>query len=355
MRLTSITTLGGMLLVACTNNANDTGDSSTPEDTGPPPEPLELPPIDDLDFVNGFQDVMTLALGVHFGVPWDAHMQGLENAGDLCPDWYLGNPAPESIPELGDPQEGLTWWDFCREGDYTFGGFNNINTSVSSNAYSDGSFEDNASRSFIADAAISFNDQIWWELDGEGSDSIYANRNADGATNRWIYTSLVDGTVTGKSMFPEGKTDTPGGYRTDMYLYATGGDEDQIVARGNVLFPEHLIQGRFDSFEVDVSFQGDLGAGPDDCLLEPLGWMGLRDQDAYWYDLVFLPRYDNDLTDTGYPNDPYTACDGCGTLYVRGVNFNQEVGQVCPDFSHIWSILSPPGVEDFIWSGRQQD
>ena len=86
---------------------------------------------------------------------------------------------------------------------------------------------------------------------------------------------------------------------------------------------------------------------PRGCALEPKGYLSIRDENAFWHDLVFQPRYEDDIDD-GYDDDPYTACDGCGTLFVRGL---EQPIIVCPDLD-LFSQLSPPAVEDYVLSVR---
>ena len=130
-----------------------------------------------------------------------------------------------------------------------------------------------------------------------------------------------------------------------MYSYRSGGDVERLELRGNVLLFDALLQGRFDSVAADLEFVGTLGAGPEDCTAEPRGWMGLRDENAWWYDLVFLPRYDDDIIAENYANDPLSVCDGCGTLFVRGV----ESGEVCVDFEDLFDKDPElPDLEEFI-------
>jgi hypothetical protein len=183
-----------------------------------------------------------------------------------------------------------------------------------------------------------------FELDGEVVDSLYQVEAPGYST--WAWSSQLTGTATGRDLVTEGRFQAPA--RADLYLYATGGDAGRLEARGDVYFFDDLLADRFDSAALDIELLAPESAGPDDCALEPRGWIGLRDENAYWYDLVFLPRYD-DATDEDYANDPYGDCVGCGTLFVRGV----EAGTVCPDFSGIWSgPLSPPAAEDFILTLR---
>ena len=65
-----------------------------------------------------------------------------------------------------------------------------------------------------------------------------------------------------------------------------------------------------------------------------------------------MRRNDDDVTDTGYPNDPYSACDGCGTLYVRGLE--QPALEVCMSFDFLWQgLVQPPPVADFVFTLRE--
>ena len=130
--------------------------------------------------------------------------------------------------------------------------------------------------------------------------------------------------------------------RADQYVYVEGGDTARLESRGNLYLFEDRIADRWDSVAMDLELVGDDGAGPGDCTLEPTGWLSLRDTNAYWYDVVFLAS-EADTVDTSTD----TSCDGCGTLYIRGV----ESGTVCPDLSAAWDgRLDPPDVADFVLS-----
>ena len=147
-------------------------------------------------------------------------------------------------------------------------------------------------------------------------------------------------------MFAPDDEVTPGGYRTDMYVFYSGGDADRFEARGNVYLFDGRMHTYFDSLQVEINLSGPTGAGPQACELEPNGWIGLRDQNAYWFDLVFEPRRTDDIGDPDYDNEPYTGCDGCGTLYIRGL----QDREVCIDFSFLWEdgFLSPPSAQEFV-------
>lgn len=318
-------------------------------DTDAPVE-LELPDISELDMPLAYQDALVLALTVNAHTAFMSHTRTLDRFNTGCPDIYAGPPPSELFDaDVDEDAPGVTWADFCAGPDgSTFSGYGYWAGDVGVEGQP-GSVEGltvNADREMIADGVVGGPEGTVLEIDAELSDALY-RVDADGYT-RWSYSSLVDGTVTGSDPFPPGSL-APDGWRTDLYLYQSGGDIDRIEARGNVYLFEGRMQGRFDSMAMDLEVVGTLGAGPSDCTLEPRGWIGLRDEDAFWYDLVFLPRDDSDITGPDYPNDPLSDCDGCGTLYLRGV----ESGEVCPDFSFLFDgTREPPSVDEFILSLR---
>lgn len=331
------------LLLACTEKDTDTGVVLDP------PEELEIPGIQGVDLDQLFVDTVKLGITADARVAWDAHAISLDLMDPGCPDIYAGIPDLE-IDDLDEDVPGYSWLDQCYAGDERFGGYEYWENDVRVT----GELEDPSGqtvagqRSLIGNGVISVDDDVTFEFDGEASDSLTKIDDSTGFS-RFVYSSLVDGTITGSIPFPDGSP-TPGGWRTDMYLSYTGGDVDSLEARGNVYFFEKRINDRFDSLAMDIEFTGPNGATPDDCAIEPRGWIGVRDENAYWYDVVFEPRFDDDATDSDYPNDPYTACDGCGTLYIRGIA--QDV-QVCPDLSFLWDgALTPPQGNEYALSLR---
>ena len=59
------------------------------------------------------------------------------------------------------------------------------------------------------------------------------------------------------------------------------------------------------------------------CALEPAGTILLRDEEGYWYDVV----YDTPLAQL--PDMDPALCDGCGEVWYQG----ELLGEVCNDFS----------------------
>jgi hypothetical protein len=124
---------------------------------------------------------------------------------------------------------------------------------------------------------------------------------------------------------------------------------EQVEIRGNAYFFSPMIAGRFDSVAMDLALLGPGALGPEDCALEPRGWIGLRDEEAYWYELVFGPLATDDATGGDTSSEAYTDCDGCGKLYIRGTEVT-EVGTVCPDLeaARQSAALSPPEATDYV-------
>ena len=303
-----------------------------------PPEELVVPPLDGLDLESLYQDALSIGLTADLRAPWAAHRELLTGSvRGGCPDVYVGTPDLE-IDGLDMDVRGESWMDLCEDGDTRWGGWAWWDSFVRAegDATTPEGLVVEGERSLIGDAVVSTSGDIVFEFKGEAADAFQRTDAPDYL--RWSYTSLVTGTVTGS--LPFAGSVTPFGYRTDMYVSYAGGTGATAEVRGNVYLFEGRIQDRIDSMSANLEFVSPDGAAPDVCTLEPRGWLSVRDPDAIWYDLVFEPRYDDDATDEDYPNDPLTVCDGCGRLYVRGLDQGIDV---CPDFSFLWSGgLNPP-------------
>ena len=302
-------------------------------DPGPTPKPLDPPDVSDVDFPAAMAEAMGLALSVNARSAWLGHAESLGLAEQGCPSFYAGF----ADPEMADEGEGLSWYDLCTtsKGD-GFGGSFYWESAVSVTEDGASGQTTQATRRVEGDAVVSQGDAVLFELDGEGEDSLL--QLIDGDYRRVVYSSVMDATVTGTLPFPDGPA---GGWRTDLNLSWTSGDQDTLAANGNVYFFDHLIAGRFDSVNMDLTLQGPTGASPEACTAEPIGFISLRDPDAFWYDLVFDPLE----SDGEYDNDPSAGCDGCGTLYIRGV---KQEAPVCLDLSWVWSgALTPPAAADY--------
>jgi hypothetical protein len=309
--------------------------------------PVDIPDVSDLDLPAVYHDAVRALLDVSTRQPWAGHVSTLETAQPGCPDLWVGG-SEDAMMTADDG--GLSWSDDCRtDGGLAYDGWMWWDTAVSGvGAITDPAGRTlEASRTLTGDAVVSAEGDVRFEFKGDANDYLYRVDAGEGdyAFERWIYRTTVNGTVTGSDLFTEGDT-APGGYRTDLYVDLTGGDVDRLQARGNVYMFEPVIAGRFDSIQVVMELRGVLGAGPVDCTLEPLGWVGLRDPEAVWYDLVFLPRITEDIIGEPFPNEPLSICDGCGTLYIRGV----EAGEVCVDLTDLFDVAEGalPEVDEYV-------
>ncbi len=325
-------------LLACTGSEG----SDDPVHDGGPDE-LALPDIDGVDFPAAYEDLFEVAMGVNLARAWEGHAGTVALASEGCPNWWTGPPT-QADDNVDEDAGGMAWQDTCKTiGGRRFSGWAWWEGSLSRSGDEEIGITSEARRDLVGDGVVSYENAVAFEFDGNASDSIYLLQTTD-STDYWVYNSFVDATVTGSMPF-DGSL-SPGGWRTDLYIEYIGGDAPSLSARGNVYLFDVLVQDRFDSVVMDLELVSVEAAGPEDCVLEPLGTLSIRDKNAYWYDLVFLPRYPEEDAD---PDEEYSTCDGCGTFYVRG----QEQGEeVCIDLSFAFDLLSTPDPEDFVLSVR---
>lgn len=193
-----------------------------------------------------------------------------------------------------------------------------------------------AQRDLFGDAEVHRGSDLEFGFDGEASDSVAW---VDGG---FVYQSSIEGQVSGLAIYGADAS-IPGGFRGAVELATTS--EGGLAVDANLyLFGEPLL-GRFDSVVADLEFL-------DDCGSEPVGYLGLRGTDGYWFDVYFLPRFapdDPSVEAQAYPyeiiDDP--VCDGCGHLFVRNVRVD-AVPQVCPDFGSLKASLTAPTVDEYV-------
>lgn len=315
-------------------------------------DPVELPPPDitGLDMGAAFESGFQALTEVDLRAAWSGHEAAMNLRRPGCPDIFAGNPDVEDI-DIGEDAPGSSWLDFCEQRDgTTFGGFEYWEIAVNreGDPTSGAGRTTEASRFLLGDGVVGRGDDVLFEFDGEATDGLTLTEAA-ADYYVWSYSTRMEGTVTGSLAFDG--TPNAGGYRVGLTRRASGGVDQNLEVNGNVYFFERRIEDRFDSIAANLELIGPETAGPDDCTAEPQGYISLRDENAFWYDLVFSPRYDGDPDDPDYPNEPYSECDGCGTLYIRGLE--QEGVEVCLDLGFLWEgPLDPPDVKDFAFTLR---
>lgn len=330
--------MAAVLLAGC--------EEDEPVDTYEPVEELPVPDLAGMDLDAAFAEALQQAAGTDLRKAWAAHSASIDKMQPGCPNFYAGMPDLADMNNRMDDAPGVSWSDTCTlAGGRSFGGWLYWETDIEAQGDPEAPAgrSIDATRTLNGDGSIAEGDEVWFEFDGEGSDSVSLSESP--GYTAWTYSSLVQGTMSGAGI--DGGHDL----RTDLALAYTGGDTSTIEARGNIYWFSHRISDRFDSVRMDLRFSSPESTAPDACALEPAGYISLRDENAYWYELVFEPRYEGDATGEDYENDPYIGCDGCGTLYVRGLE--QDI-EVCPNLDFLWQegTLTPPSVEDFVLSIR---
>jgi hypothetical protein len=332
-----------LLALGCADEGSNGGDGGSGSNLGgdDPAEQLPLPDVASLNLPAAYKAALDAMVGVGVSRPWE----GLRGAVDLsqagCPDFYAGPPPGD---DLEDFEGGAAWMDSCVTGGaLTYDGYAWWRTDLfaeGSTATPEGQVVE-AQRQLIGQGTLTSADEGLFSWAGEGSDALSQVESMAPSYKAWSYSSSLKGSVSGQLAFAADDP-TPSGWRADLYVAFSGGSTETLSLRGDAYFFEPVIEGTFDSVSANLDWTGPLSAGPTDCALEPIGTLSIRDQNAFWYDLVFLPE---SSTDTGVP----AACDGCGTLYIRGL----DQGELCVDLTHIWNgTLQPPQLEDFVLSTR---
>jgi hypothetical protein len=293
-----------------------------PED----PPALTPPPLDGLDLESAIAAALDRAVRTSAGRVLDAHVGALDQGTPTCPDLYLGAP-PEGDPDLVD---GHAWADHCDE-TLSFDGW----ASWSIEATSAGDPNTPVGRTIDGTRRLEGDLQIWRDelqllgFDGVAEDSLSRTDTDAGASWRWA--SYLEGSVEGTL------TDLPK-MRAELSLEAVGGPAASLTLRGDVYAPSAPLDDVFDSLRLDIAWQ-DPATSFADCPDEPVGWIGVRDDEAWWFDVVFQPL-PGDVDPTPNP------CDGCGELYIRGLPTETLV---CPDLSFLWldDTIVPPALSGF--------
>ncbi|MAA80552.1 MAG: hypothetical protein CL916_14955 [Deltaproteobacteria bacterium] len=332
-----------MLLISVLVSCEEKKEDEVTVEAYVPPQELELPSLDGIDVNTAFTEAITLVGKVQLNPAWKGNREALSYKRPSCPDIYVG-----MTDDIEIPTNGVIWNDFCNTGTgLEFSGY----TAWVGTLEQSGDIESpegniiNGTRQMSGQALVRVSGENIYEFKGTGQDALYRVQAPN--YDRWTYSATINGTIQGSQANGE-----DAGFRSDMYIYATGGDANTLEARGNVFWKQHRIQNRFDSAAMDILLVDPASAGPDDCALEPKGWIGIRDENSFWYDLVFMPMDAED--DAGYEDEDRSQCDGCGTLYLRG-NETQAYGEICPDFSSIWTetLIDLPQAEDFVFTFQQ--
>lgn len=306
-----------------------------------PPEPVERPggqsgslkeelpqpeDVDTIDYEAALAEAMRLALAADLASPWRGHIELLSATDGECPTFFIG--APEDA--MNGDEDNLSWAGSCDSGPLAFDGFMTWNLEIDETGAG-------ASREASGDARMTDDGALALEFDGEANDSVTWDGNGG-----FSYSSTVEGQFSGPLVYSE-SSPVPGGFRGASSITYTNGGISSIDAN-LFLFGDPLLD-RFDAVVLDLEFA-------EDCADEPIGYIGLRGTDGYWFDIYFLPRFEAGNPTAEAQAYPYElidnpTCDGCGNLFVRNVRAEQP-NIVCPDFAGVTANLTAPTVDEYI-------
>ncbi|MEN0064886.1 MAG: hypothetical protein AAGA48_22265 [Myxococcota bacterium] len=326
-----------------------------------PPEP----PSDfkELDLRAAVEQAFDIAGRTTLATAWAGHRATMAEGTYNCPNVWLGAP-PERLANLdvGDDEilPGLAWADQCQNpGENTFRGFTYWETTVDIDTGV-------GDRLLIGDArVVDDNDQVLFEYDGEAADGLTGSDYESDVVVRKLSGSLVGG-------------DVAAGLRGQLAAaWATDGDID-LTLEGAV----HLQSGfgPADTRALDLKVSPELANLPfwepglprytsvrfdlefdNDCALEPLGYVGVRGNEGFWFDVYFLPKYDREEDPARGGAFPFeeidnVECDGIGTAFIRNLSLKQAdeedpnwSREIQFDFAAILAALPRPAIEDFLF------
>jgi len=317
----------GLLALSCA--PTEPGDELGGQSGSLRDDPLDLPEdVDTIDYQQAVDAALEVVLASDLATTWQGHVGMLASGDATCPAVFLG--APEDAM-ADDDDELVSWVGGCEVDGSDYDGFVTWSSAVDPES-------GEGARSLSGDASVvAGNGDTRFQFDGEASDSVVWTGPDD-----FVYTSTIEGQVSGVETF-DASSAVPGGFRGNVTL-TTGSDGTLQLDANLFLFGQPLLD-RFDSVVVDLEFT-------DECGEEPLGYVGLRGIDGYWFDVYFMPRYDPDEGTVDAQAYPYeiiddAVCDGCGHLFVRNVAI-EDAGLVCPDFSGIRSSTSAPPIDDYV-------
>lgn len=334
------------------------------------PDPAPAPPSDlaRIDLERAIEDALALAGIVTTQSAFVGHLSTMERGERNCPQLWTG-PLPEDLVDLEIDGEdgGLSWLSDCSTAaGLSYAGFAHWTT-----ALADDEAGGVATRTLVADAEVTDGQDVLWAFRGEAADSF------DDAAG--LYASSFTGTITGSlagvgsGLRAQNNTASDdGGFR------AAWGPDGSMTFSGSVeafdgygpadqrTGDEPELEGittwrkgapRFTSVRFDLTFSPD-------CRDEPIGFLGMRGNEGFWFDVYFLPIYPVD-EDTAQSNAfPFEqidnqTCDGTGTLFSRNVdlaaldeaddNWSRELA---PDFDAVRDNLPSPSLESYVFTLR---
>jgi hypothetical protein len=327
------------------------------------PDPSPMPPSDleQLDISAAVDDALQVGSLTTLASAWVGHLASLESATAACPGAWIG-PLPEDLVDADMGEDaGMSWAARCTAPDERlFDGFTHWSASIVQDT--------SGQRTLIADAAVTNGEgRELFAFDGEANDAL----ELDGGGG-WSYSSTLDGTLTGTLTGAEGGLRTGGAFEaswsssgtlrmfgtvTALEGYGAADDRPADAPEVTGVPGWRAGQPRFTSIRFDLEFD-------EACAQEPVGYVGLRGNEGFWFDVYFLPKFapeDDTFEAVGFPYEQIdnVACDGIGTLFARNIDLRaiDEASaswsrEVAVDFGSSIGALPVPTLADFVYTLR---
>ncbi len=326
----------------------------------PPPEP----PTDfrAIDMVAALSDAFGLAGVATLATAWEGHTRALDLGEGGCPTLWLG-PPPEDLSDIeggDDETEGLSWADACSTPSAaSFEGFSYWQADV---ALDEAAQPERGERSLQMDGLVRDGDGLsLLDFDGEAEDSLQGDTYRSSLVARVLSGSLV-GFGSGlrgeleATWSPEGMELFGSVHANDGFGPPDTRDPDpQVTPELKNLPGWEPGQPRFTSARFDLQLDGD-------CALEPRGYVGVRGNEGFWFDVYFLPLHDPEEATAESSAFPYESidnldCDGIGTLFVRNLDLRTEdeadadwSREISVDFAAILASMPTPSIDGFVYT-----
>ncbi|MBX2796972.1 MAG: hypothetical protein KTR31_04860 [Myxococcales bacterium] len=324
-------------------------------------DPPPVPPTDfkQLDIAQAVRDAFAVGGTASMASAWAAHVASMQRGSSSCPTMWLG-PPDEDLVDINfgndDAAGGLSWIDQCQtlDGD-VYRGFAYWNSTIDVGA-------GQGERVLVMDGVIrDTTGALLLDFDGETTDQLDGNRYQSDFVARTLSGSLV-GFGSGlraelESSWGAGELEMVGSVHVnDGFGPAdTRNPEVDDVPELANLPSWRPGMPRYTSVRYDLQVDGD-------CALEPRGYIGIRGNEGFWFDVYFLPLYDAEEDPARASAFPFEAidnleCDGVGTLFVRNLDLREEEAadpdfdrEITIDFGAIIAALPTPSLDGYVFT-----
>lgn len=325
------------------------------------PDPAPEPPSDfrALDMTAAVEDALRIGGVTTLSTAWAGHLGALDAARGGCPTIWIGG-LPEEIADIdmnGDP--GMSWLADCTTdpGRTDYAGFTHWTTGIVEGQ--------SGTRELVSDAIVTDTDgTVLFDFDGSASDQLDVTTST--------YTSVLNGELggtlagVGSGLRTGGEFEASWSVDGSLRLFGTvttfdgfGPADTRDASAPELANLPGWAPGmpRFTSVRLDLSFGPECGA-------EPIGFVGIRGNEGFWFDVYFLPNPEFEEGTAQFKAFPYEeidnlACDGVGTLFARNVNLEAYDDEdpswsrdITPDFAGVLGGMALPTLDTYVYTLR---